>query len=79
VVLPLVVVFVGALRTGFRIYFVVASGPDALSALRPLWVSADVVPLNLVLGALRVGCGKIPISRKAHSYDDHRIRLRSLR
>ena len=51
VVLPLVVVFVGALRTGFRIYLSSLRDPDALSALRlSMGVALIVVPLNLVLG-----------------------------
>lgn len=51
VVLPLVVVFVGALRTGFRIYLSSLRDPDALSALRlSMRVALIVVPLNLVLG-----------------------------
>jgi len=51
VVLPLVVVFVGALRAGFRIYLSSLRDPDALSALRlSMGVALIVVPLNLVLG-----------------------------
>jgi len=51
VVLPLVVVFVGALRTGFRFYFSSLRDPDALSAFRlSMGVALIVVPLNLVLG-----------------------------
>ena len=51
VVLPLVAVFVGALRTGFRIYLSSLRDPDALSALRlSMRVALIVVPLNLVLG-----------------------------
>ncbi|HEX9607617.1 MAG TPA: sulfate ABC transporter permease subunit CysW [Gemmatimonadaceae bacterium] len=51
VVLPLVVVFVGALRAGFRIYLSSLRNPDALSALRlSMGVALIVVPLNLVLG-----------------------------
>jgi len=51
VVLPLVVVFLGALRTGFRIYLSSLRDPDALSALRvSMGVALIVVPLNLVLG-----------------------------
>ena len=51
VVLPLVLVFVGALRGGFRIYLSSLRDPDALSALRlSMGVALIVVPLNLVLG-----------------------------
>jgi sulfate transport system permease protein len=50
-VLPLVVVFVGALRTGVRIYLSSLRDPDALSALRlSLTVALIVVPLNLLFG-----------------------------
>jgi sulfate transport system permease protein len=50
-VLPLVVVFVGALRTGVRIYLSSLGDPDALSALRlSLTVALIVVPLNLLFG-----------------------------
>ena len=51
VVLPLVVVFVGALRAGFRIYLSSLRDPDALSALRlSMGVALIVVPLNLAFG-----------------------------
>jgi sulfate transport system permease protein len=51
VVLPLVVVFVGALRAGVRIYLSSLQEPDALSALRlSIRVALIVVPLNLLFG-----------------------------
>ena len=50
-VLPLVVVFVGALRAGVRIYLSSLRNPDALSALRlSITVALIVVPLNLLFG-----------------------------
>ncbi|HEX4872116.1 MAG TPA: sulfate ABC transporter permease subunit CysW [Nevskiaceae bacterium] len=49
--LPLVAVFVEALRQGFGTYFEALSEPDALSALRlTLLIAAISVPLNLVFG-----------------------------
>jgi len=45
-----------ALRTGFPHLLFVASGPDALSALRlSMGVALIVVPLNLVLGVAARG------------------------
>jgi sulfate transport system permease protein len=49
--LPLVLVFAEALRGGVLAFWNALSDPDALSALRlTLWVTAIVVPLNLVFG-----------------------------
>jgi sulfate transport system permease protein len=50
-VLPIVVVFVEALRRGWTAYAAAISEPDALSAIRlTLLVAAIAVPLNLVFG-----------------------------
>nr|ART36965.1 D136 [uncultured bacterium] len=50
-VLPLVVVFVEALRHGLQAYFAALIEPDALSAIRlTLIVSAIAVPANVVFG-----------------------------
>ncbi len=50
-VLPLAVVFVGALRAGVRIYLSSLRNEDALSALRlSITVALIVVPLNLLFG-----------------------------
>lgn len=49
--LPLVAVFVEALRKGFGVYFAALSEPDAVSAIRlTLLAAAIAVPLNLVFG-----------------------------
>jgi sulfate transport system permease protein len=49
--LPLVAVFVEALREGLRAYLGAVSEPDALAAIRlTLLVAAIAVPLNLVFG-----------------------------
>lgn len=49
--LPLVLVFAEALRGGVLAFWKALSDPDAVSALRlTLWVTAIVVPLNLVFG-----------------------------
>ncbi len=49
--LPLLLVFVEALRGGVQAFWVAISEPDALSALKlTLLVTAIVVPLNLVFG-----------------------------
>jgi len=50
-VLPLVIVFVEALRRGFGAYFAAMVEPDAVSAIKlTLLVAAIAVPLNLVFG-----------------------------
>jgi len=50
-VLPIVVVFVEALRRGWTAYAAAISEPDALSAVRlTLLVAAIAVPLNLIFG-----------------------------
>ena len=50
-VLPIVVVFVEALRRGWMAYAAALTEPDALSAIRlTLLVAAIAVPLNLVFG-----------------------------
>jgi sulfate transport system permease protein len=50
-VLPIVVVFVEALRRGWTAYAAAISEPDALSAIRlTLLVAAIAVPLNLIFG-----------------------------
>ncbi|MGX5729794.1 sulfate ABC transporter permease subunit CysW [Pseudoxanthomonas beigongshangi] len=49
--LPLLLVFVEALRGGWLAFLTAISEPDALAAIRlTLWVTAIVVPLNLVFG-----------------------------
>jgi len=49
--LPLVLVFAEALRGGLGVFWKAVSDPDALAAIRlTLWVTAVVVPLNLVFG-----------------------------
>ena len=49
--LPLVAVFVEALRKGWEVYFAALVEPDALSAIRlTLMAAAIAVPLNLVFG-----------------------------
>ena len=49
--LPLLLVFVEALRGGVHAFWVAISAPDALSAVKlTLIVTAIVVPLNLVFG-----------------------------
>jgi sulfate transport system permease protein len=51
VLLPLAVVFVGALRMGTHVYLASLREPDALAAIRlTLRVALIVVPLNLVFG-----------------------------
>ena len=53
VVLPLVTVFVEALRRGFGAYFDALAEPDALSAIRlTLLVAGIAVPVNLVFGVI---------------------------
>ncbi|HMI97880.1 MAG TPA: sulfate ABC transporter permease subunit CysW [Micropepsaceae bacterium] len=50
-VLPIIVVFVEALRRGWTAYAAAISEPDALSAIRlTLLVAAIAVPLNLIFG-----------------------------
>ncbi len=50
-VMPLVAVFVEALRKGFEAYVAAISEPDALSAIRLTLIAALIsVPLNLVFG-----------------------------
>jgi sulfate transport system permease protein len=50
-VLPLVAVFVEALRNGIGAYIAAITEPDARSAIRlTLTVAAIAVPLNLVFG-----------------------------
>lgn len=50
-VLPLVVVFVEALRKGFGVYLAALVDPDAVSAMKlTLLAAAIAVPLNLVFG-----------------------------
>jgi sulfate transport system permease protein len=50
-VLPLVAVFVEALRAGFGVFFESLTDPDALAAIRlTLLVAAIAVPANLVFG-----------------------------
>jgi len=49
--LPLVLVFAEALRGGLGVFWKAVSDPDALAAIRlTLYVTAIVVPLNLVFG-----------------------------
>ncbi len=49
--LPLLSVFVNALRDGWSVYFKALSDPDALSAIRlTLLTAAIAVPLNLIFG-----------------------------
>ncbi|HEY0334413.1 MAG TPA: sulfate ABC transporter permease subunit CysW [Stenotrophomonas sp.] len=49
--LPLVLVFAEALRGGAQVFWRAISDPDALSAIKlTLWVTAIVLPLNLVFG-----------------------------
>ncbi|MEI6559478.1 MAG: sulfate ABC transporter permease subunit CysW [Rhodospirillaceae bacterium] len=53
VVLPLLTVFVEALRRGFGPYFVALAEPDALAAIRlTLLVAGIAVPVNLVFGVI---------------------------
>ena len=50
-VLPLLMVFIEALRKGFGVYFENLAEPDALSAIKlTLLVAAIAVPANLVFG-----------------------------
>lgn len=52
-VLPLVTVFVEALRKGWSVYFAALVDPDALSAITlTLLVAAIAIPLNLVFGVM---------------------------
>ena len=49
--LPLIAVFVEALRKGFEVYWLALSDPDALSAVKLTLLTAFIsVPLNLVFG-----------------------------
>lgn len=51
ILLPLVTVFVEALRRGWHVYFAAIVEPDALAALRlTLTVAAIAVPLNVLFG-----------------------------
>ena len=50
-VLPLVVVFVEALKKGVEFYFAAISEPDAAAAIRLTLLAAGIaVPLNLIFG-----------------------------
>jgi sulfate transport system permease protein len=54
--LPLVAVFVEALRNGFGTYLEAVKDPDALSAIKlTLIVAAIAVPLNMLFGVARPG------------------------
>ncbi len=56
-VLPLVVVFSDALRTGFDAYLAAITEPDAMAAVRlTLLTAAIAVPLNLVFGVVAAWC-----------------------
>lgn len=51
ILLPLVAVFIEALRKGWMAYFAALTDPDALSAIRLTLIAAAIsVPLNLVFG-----------------------------
>lgn len=51
ILLPLVAVFIEALRKGWGAYFAALTDPDALSAIRLTLIAAAIsVPLNLVFG-----------------------------
>ena len=55
--LPLLAVFVEALRKGFDAFFASFADPDALSAIRlTLTVAAIAVPLNLIFGVAAAWC-----------------------
>jgi len=50
-VLPLIVVFVEALKKGIEFYFAAITEPDAISAIRLTLLAAGIaVPLNLIFG-----------------------------